>query len=208
MHCAACKGPCPTIPLNSKAPATVLKMFKDASGQFKSLTRTLSWQESQKQSIKEHQEMEVKRLEEKAKQQQDELDELEQHLEEKRVQVKSLENVEVQLKSQLSSLASMKFERDGKCPKPKVEVPSCHLQSTPVHKSLGKGSSHGQGPLSSAFYKGMATFGPSTNKSKNDSITSFGGSARCFLDPFFFICSTNLFRNNSHARHFPPANSS
>ena len=76
--------------------------------------------------IKEHQELEVQRLEEKAKQQQDELAKLEEHLEEKRVQVKSLENVEVQLKSQLSSLglggavrsskkcSSMEFEGDGK----------------------------------------------------------------------------------------------
>jgi len=161
--------------------------------------------------------MEVQRLEEKAKQQQDELDELEQHLEEKRMQVKSLENVEVQLKSQLSSLglsgavsrwkeevtmdrqslksdmnSSMEFEREGKCPKSNVEVSSRQLQSTPVRKPSGRGGSHGQGPLSSAFYKGMATSGPSTNMSKNDFITGFGDFAR----------------NNSRGRHFPPANSS
>jgi len=161
--------------------------------------------------------MEVQRLEEKAKQQQDELDELEQHLEEKRMQVKSLENVEVQLKSQLSSLglsgavsswkeevtldrrssksdpnSSMESERTEKYPKSKVEVSSRQLQSTPVCKSSGRGGSHGQGPLSSAFYKGMATSGPSTNLSKNDSITRFGDFAR----------------NNSRGLHFPPANSS
>jgi len=161
--------------------------------------------------------MEVEGLEEKVKLQQDELDELERHLEEKRLQVKSLENVEVQLKSQLSSLglsgavsswkeeltldrrssksdliSSMEFEREGKYSKSKVEVSSRQLQSTPASKSSGKGGSHGQGPLSSAFYKGMATSGPSTNMSKNDFITGFGDFAR----------------NNSRGRHFPPANSS
>ena len=31
----------------------------------------------------------------------------------------------------------------------------------------------------------LTTFGPSTNKNKSDSITSFGDFARCFLDLFF-----------------------
>jgi len=195
MQCAVCKGPCPTTPLTGKAPAKVLDMFKGASGQLKSLNKILSWQESQKQSIKKHQEFEVQRLEEKAKQQQDELAKLEEHLEEKRIQVKILEEVEAQLKSQIASQGlgggvssckkeatldrrSSKSERDGKCGKPKMEVSSRQLQSTPAQKSAWKGGSHGQGPLSSAFYKGMANFEPANKMSKNDSRSSFGDSAR------------------------------
>ena len=156
MHCAVCKGPCPTKVLNSKAPSSVLNMFKGASGQLKSLNKILSWQESQKQSVKENQELLVQRLEEKAKQQEAELAKLEGQLEEKRVEVKSLEQAEVQLKSKLSSLgfggpvrslkkgSSMEIERGGKCGKPKDQV------SSPARKSSEKGGSDGQGPLSSA----------------------------------------------------------
>ena len=134
----------------------------------------LSWQESQKQSIMKHQELEVQKLEEKARQQEGELARLEQHLAEKRVQVENLEKMEVKFKSQISSLgqgkavgslkkdSSKEFERDVV---PNVEV------SSP--KPSWKGSSHGQGPLSSAFYKGMAT-GSSYNMSKK------GDSSRCF----------------------------
>ena len=134
LQCAVCKGPCPTKVLNSKAPASLLKMFKGVSGQLNSLHKILSWQESQKQSIKENQELEVRRLEEKAKQQQVELAKLEEHLEEKRVQVRSLETVEDELKSLLSSMglggagrslkkvSSVEFERDGvwQCGKPSL----------------------------------------------------------------------------------------
>lgn len=177
MHCAVCKGPCPTKVLNSKAPARVLNMFQGVSGQLKSLDKILTWQESQKQVIKEHQELEVQRLEEKAKQQQNELAILEEQLEKKRAQVESLEKVEVQLKSQLSSLSlgaavrsakkgsSMDFERDGKCDKPKVEVSSSR-----------KGGSPGQGP------QGLS-------------------SSRCFLYTLIF-CSFYQIRNNNH--HYPP----
>ena len=38
----------------------------------------------------------------------------------------------------------------------------------------------------------LATFGPSTNKNKSDSFTSFGDFARCFLDLLFkFAVSIN-----------------
>jgi len=211
LQCAVCKGPCPTTPLTGKAPANVLDMFKGASVQLKSLNKILSWQESQKQSIKEYQELEVQRLEEKAKKQQDALVKLEGRLEEKRVQVKNLEKEEAELKSQISMClsgavsgcekdrrsskhdhnSSVEFVRDGKCSKPKTEDSSRQLQSTKAEKLSGRGGSHGQGPLSSAFYKGMATYGPSDKINKNDSSFRSGASAR----------------NNSLLRHFPSAGS-
>jgi len=157
VHCAACKEPCRTKVLDSKAPANILNMFKGVSKQLSSLHKILSWQESQKQSIKENRELEVRRMEEKAKQEEVELAKLEKQLEEKRVEVKSLETKKVQLKSQISSRLGLSgpvrsskkvsFEVDGKSGKPlkpKVEV------SSPVRKSSGKGSSNSQGPLSSA----------------------------------------------------------
>ena len=132
-------------------------MFKGVSEQLSSLHKILSWQEGQKQSIKENRELEVRRMEEKAKQEEVELAKLEKQLEEKRVEVKSLVTKKVQLKSQISSRLGLSgpvrsskkvsFEVDGKSGKPlkpKVEV------SSPVRKFSGKGSSNSQGPLSSA----------------------------------------------------------
>ena len=90
-HCDVCKGSCPTIVLNKKAPSSVLSLFKSAPGQLKSLYKTISWQESQKQSIMQATELEVQKLEETARQQEGELARLEKHLAEKRTQVKDLE---------------------------------------------------------------------------------------------------------------------
>ena len=145
VHCAACKEPCRTKVLDSKAPADILKMFKGGSEQLSSLHKILSWQEGQKQSIKENRELEVRRMEEKAKQEEVELAKLEKQLEEKRVEVKSLETEKVQLKSQIFSRLGLSgpvrsskkvsFEVDGKSGKPlkpKVEV------SSPVPKSSGE----------------------------------------------------------------------
>ena len=63
-------------------------MFKGVSEQLSSLHKILSWQEGQKQSIKENRELEVRRMEEKAKQEEVELAKLEKQLEEKRVEAK------------------------------------------------------------------------------------------------------------------------
>ena len=139
------------------------------------------WQESQKQSIMQHQELEVQKLEEKARQQEGELARLEQHLAEKRTQVKDLEKMEVRFKSQISSLGQGKAVSSLKKDSSKELVPNV---SSP--KPSWKGSSHGQGqgsshgpqgdrPLSSAFYKGMAT-GSSTSYN----MTEKGDSSRCF----------------------------
>ena len=125
----------------------------------------------------QHQELEVQKLEEKARQQEGELARLEQHLAEKRTQVRDLEKMEVRFKSQISSLGQVKavsslkkdsskeFERDVV---PNVEV------SSPKPSSW-QGSSHGESPLSSAFYKGMAT-----GSSSSYNMIKRGDSSRCF----------------------------
>ena len=139
-----------------------------------------SWQESQKQSIMQATELEVQKLEETARQQQGELERLEQLLAEKRTEVKDLEKIEVGFKSKISSLGRGKAVGSLKKDFSKELVPNV---SSP--KPSWKGSSHGQGqgsshgpqgdrPLSSAFYKGMAT-GSSTSYN----MIKRGDSSRC-----------------------------
>ena len=168
--CAVCQGSCSMIPLNSKAPAIVLNMFKDASTQLKTLTKSLRWQEDQKQRIKKHQEAEVRRLEAEVEQQQEELAKVERQVEERRVQLRMQEKLESQLKYRLSSLnpgrLNKDLERSGKCeketqhsqdqpqraPQWTFAAPPRHTEAVETPRAL---------PLSSAFYRGPATFGPS-----------------------------------------------
>jgi len=170
--CAVCQGSCSMMSLNSKAPAHVLNMFKDASTQLKTLTKSLRWQEDQKQRIKKHQESEVRRLEAEVEQQQEELAKVERQVEERRVQLRMQEKLESQLKYRLSSLnlgrLNKDLERSGKCEKETQRsqgqprrapqtftAPPRHSEAVETPRAL---------PLSSAFYRGMATFGPSANK--------------------------------------------
>jgi len=167
--CAVCQGSCSMMSLNSKAPANVLNMFKDASTQLKTLTKSLRWQEDQKQRIKKHQEAEVRRLEAEVEQQQEELAKVERQVEERRVQLRMQEKLESQLKYRLSSLnlgrLNKDLERSGKCEKGTQRyqdqpqraqwtfaTPPRHTEAIETRRTL---------PLSSAFYRGMATSGPS-----------------------------------------------
>ena len=161
------------MPLNSKAPANVLNMFKDASTQLKTLTKSLRWQEDQKQRIKKHQEAEVRRLEAEVEQQQEELAKVERQVEERRVQLRMQEKLESQLKYRLSSLnlgrLNKDLERSGKCEK---ETQRSQGQPRRAPQAFAAPPRHTEAvektpralPLSSAFYRGMATFGPSANK--------------------------------------------
>ena len=182
-HCDVCKGSCPTIVLNKKAPSSVLNLFKSAPGQLKSIFKTISWQESQKQSIMQATELEVQKLEETARQQESELARLEQALAEKRTEVNDLKEKEVVFKSKISSLCRGKAVGSLKKDSSKEGDVVPNVSSA---KPSWKGSSHGQGqgsslgpqgarPLSSAFYKGMAT-GSSTSYN----MTEKGDSSRCF----------------------------
>merc|ERR1719209_2124892 len=168
--CAVCPGSCSMVSLNSKSPASVLNIFKDASTQLKTLNKSLRWQEDQKQGIKKHQELEVRRLEAEVKQQQEELAKVEREVEERRVQLRMREKVESQLKHRLSSLnlgrLNKDLERSGKCEKETQRyqdqpqraaqwtfaTPPRHTEAIETRRTL---------PLSSAFYSGMAPSGPS-----------------------------------------------
>jgi len=167
--CAVCQGSCSMMSLNSKAPANVLNMFKDASTQLKTLTKSLRWQEDQKQRIKKHQEAEVRRLEAEVEQQQEELAKVERQVEERRVQLRMQEKLESQLKYRLSSLnlgrLNKDLERSGRCEKETQRsqdqpqrapqtfaAPPRHTEAVENRRAL---------PLSSAFYRRTATSGPS-----------------------------------------------
>merc|ERR1719209_2145674 len=170
--CAVCQGSCSMIPLNSKAPAHVLNMFKDASTQLKTLNKSLRWQEDQKQRIKKHQESEVRRLEAEVEQQQEEVAKVEREVEERRAQLRMQEKFESQLKYRLSSLnlgrLNKDLERSGKCEK---ETQRSQGQPQRAPQAFAAPPRHSEAvektpralPLSSAFYRGMATFGPSAN---------------------------------------------
>jgi len=168
--CAVCQGSCSMVSLNSKAPANVLNIFKDASTQLKTLNKSLRWQEDQKQGIKKHQELEVRRLEAEVKQQQEELAKMEREVEERRVQLRMREKVESQLKYRLSMLnlgrLNKDHERSGKCeketqrsqdqpqraPQWTFATPPRHTEPIETPRAL---------PLSSSLYRGMTTSGPS-----------------------------------------------
>ena len=169
--CAVCQGSCSMMSLNSKAPANVLNMFKDASTQLKTLNKSLRWQEDQKQRIKKHQEAEVRRLEAEVEQQQEELAKVERQVEERRVQLRMQEKLESQLKYRLSlnlGRLNKDLERSGKCEK---ETQRSQGQPQRAPQAFAAPPRHSEAvetpralPLSSAFYRGMATFGPSANK--------------------------------------------
>ena len=133
----------------------------------------------------QHQELEVQKLEEKARQQEGELARLEQLLAEKRTEVKDLEKAEVGFKSKISSLGRGKAVSSLKKDSGK-EFEGDVVPNVSSPKPSWKGSSHGQGqgsshgpqgdrPLSSAFYKGMAT-----GSSSSYNMIKRGDSSRCF----------------------------
>jgi len=139
--CRICRGRCQVVVLNSKAPQNVLNLFKDISGQLKSVFKNLAFQESQKQSILEYKErMFLKLRQEVGKQPEMEIARMQELLKKGQTQLYNLEQKEQSLRATLNSLTSAPAESR-------------------------QGPSHGgtSTQMSSAFYAGMKELSPARN---------------------------------------------
>ena len=139
--CRICRGRCQVVALNSKAPQNVLNLFKDISGQLKSVFKNLAFQESQKQSILEYKErMYLKLRQEVGKQPELEIARMQEQLKNSEIQLQNLEQKEQSLRAALNSLTSA----------------PCESRQGAQH-----GLTHRQ--MSPAFYAGMKELSPARN---------------------------------------------
>jgi len=174
------------VELNSKAPSKVQNLFKHVSSQMKSNLKTLNWQDAQKKSILEHREKEAARLEANERVQQEEEAKLDQQLEQKRQELRKMEELEVQLKANIKSVTTRESGSGGGGSKDNHQV----VQQSSNHSLLHQGQHHGgqwmgknlpggpsPGLLSSAFYKGMNRQSPANSLlGDRDAIKRFGRS--------------------------------
>jgi len=175
--CPTCVGGCNTVEMNSKAPTNIQNLFKDVSSQMKAIVKTLQWQDAQKKSIVEHRIKEAARLEAKERAYQEEIAKLDQQLEQKRRKLRKLEELEVQLKSQLKSLTRRESGSGGGGSRDNHQFGQQSPNSSLLHQGQHQGQHRGQqwmgnnlpggrspgGQLSSAFYKGMASHSPANS---------------------------------------------
>ena len=105
LHCPTCRGTCTrTIPLTSKAPQTVLDLFRDVSSQLKSVFKTLSWQEQQMWELMVHREATVRKLTKEEGEQLRQLAATNRGLEAKRVELVGLEEEQGALRAELAAI--------------------------------------------------------------------------------------------------------
>ena len=90
--------------VNNKAPANVLNMVKDISGQLKSVFKTLNWQESQKRSLVQHREEMLHKMEKHNARLDENLARVEEELQVRRAHLKKMEDREALLKAELNTL--------------------------------------------------------------------------------------------------------
>ena len=90
--------------MNNKAPASVLNMVKDISGQLKGIFKSLSWQERQKRSLVESRVMVVGKLEKEERRVSEEVARAEEQLQNRKAVLKKQEEREAMLKAELNSL--------------------------------------------------------------------------------------------------------
>ena len=133
--------------VNNKAPANVLNMVKDISGQLKSVFKTLNWQESQKRSLVQHREEVLQKMEKHNARLDENLERVEEELQVRRAHLKKMEDREALLKAELNTLTRGNGG-DGRGDR--------NYQGR-------MGGATGGGNMSSAFYKGMAEYSPANS---------------------------------------------
>lgn len=172
--CPTCVGGCQTIQLNNKAPANILNLLKDLPSQMKEVIKVFSWQERQKRSIVDDRVMEATRLEEEERLQQKEIVKLDQQLEQKRLKLREMEEMETQLKAELKSLTRREGGSSGGVSRDRHQFGQQSPNSSLLHLGHPQGQQQSQqsmrnnlpdrpGPMSSAFYKGMRSHSPAAN---------------------------------------------
>jgi len=90
--------------VNNKAPANVLNMVKDISGQLKSVFKTLNWQESQKRALVQHREEVLQKMEKQNARLDENLAGVEEELQVRKAHLKEMEDREALLKAELNKL--------------------------------------------------------------------------------------------------------
>ena len=133
--------------VNNKAPANVLNMVKDISGQLKSVFKTLNWQESQKRALVQHREEVLQKMEKQNARLDENLAGVEEELQVRKAHLKEMEDREALLKAELNKLTRGNGG-DGRGER--------NYQSR-------MGGATGGGNRSSAFYKGMAEHSPANS---------------------------------------------
>ena len=133
--------------VNNKAPANVLNMVKDISGQLKSVFKTLNWQESQKRSLVQHREEVLHKMEKHNARLDENLARVEEELQVRKAHLKKMEDREALLKAELNTLTRGNGG-DGRGDR--------NYQGR-------MGGATGGGNMSSAFYKGMAEHSPANS---------------------------------------------
>jgi len=106
-NCPACRGPCArTIPLNGKAPSTVLNMFKDASDQLKPVLKVLGWQDEQMRELMRHREETVMKLMRGEEQMVEQLAASVRRVEDRKRELEEVQLEEATLRAELASLGA------------------------------------------------------------------------------------------------------
>ena len=164
--------------MNNKAPASVLNMVKDISGQLKGIFKSLSWQERQKRSLVESRVMVVGKLEKEERRVSEEVARAEEQLQNRKAVLKKQEEREAMLKAELNSLTRGVVEGGrggdgrqreiGHQGQPWLGGPAQGLspggaRSSAFYKGPMQGLSPGGGAMSSDFYKQMAKHSPANS---------------------------------------------
>ena len=143
--------------MNPKAPSSVMNMVKDISGQLKDVFKTLRWQDGQKRELVEHRLKVVESLEKEEKHLERESARVEQELKERKAVLKKMEEREAQLRAELKTLT--RGAEKGRGDHGRGES-SRHPW---MAGGAAQGGSPRGGPMSSAFYKGMAAHSPANS---------------------------------------------